>query len=219
MGNVGGADKVAWVAGVRVAPVAVAGDGRLGDHVVTRQQVAAFGNTLQIGVVEADPGIEHRDDHLGPAGRDGPGCFGVDRRLHGATGRPQIPLPDRRPGAGRLAIGVQGVVRCAQAPPPLVDDDRFDVAIGRQAANELGRAEPAREHHLPSIRHVAAAAQAEAQTPAEHAGPLGAELRGVLCALGRRHRLPARQRRVGLEGDDDARLGLPRGLRGERRLQ
>ena len=52
-------------------------------------------HALQVGVVEANAGVEHGDDHLRPAGRHGPCGLGIDRRLHRAaparadtTGRP-----------------------------------------------------------------------------------------------------------------------------------
>ena len=93
---------VARVGRVGIAAVAIVGGVDVADHVVSRQQVAAVGNAQEIRVVEANTGVEHRDDNTRAADRVVPRRFGVDRRAQFRRGRAQIPLarrgPTREPG-------------------------------------------------------------------------------------------------------------------------
>ena len=219
-------DEVARVRGVRIAAVAIV-RGREGavvdvdaDHVVAGQQVAA-----EVLVIEADAGVEHRDDDRRAPGREVPRALRVDRRRRSVRcggggrrcrrpGRLQVPLPDER-AAGRrrrrVVVGardIERIVRHREPMTPHVGHRVLDVAFGRDALRELFRAHAAREHHVAAIVDTGTGRERDAQALAE-----GLSLARMLRV--RRLDALSQQRRVGLELDDHPRRHA--GARGRRR--
>ena len=197
--DVGLGHPVAGVRGVGVAAVAVVGDRRVVDHVVSGQQVAAVRDALEVRMLEAHAGIEHRDDDRRVAGGDAPRRLDVDRRDDRAARRAQVPLASHRPAAPvhhRRALQVVRIVGRGRAMAPLVGHRVFDIALPCQRSRQRGRADAAGQHDLAALAEAGAAAQREADALAERLGAFG-------VARIRRQGVLAQQRRVGLELDDD----------------
>ena len=120
------ADPVAGVRRVAVATVAVVGDERIADEVVARQQRAAVGRAAEVGMLEAHPGVEHRDHGAGAAAGARPRRFDVDGAADHRVGGAQIPLAavgTARPGAVRQRGYSGSTVRragaCDRGAPPI----------------------------------------------------------------------------------------------------
>ncbi len=138
---------VARVRGVGIAAIAVVGDVDVADHVVTGKQIAAGADRQQVRMIEANAGIEHRDDDARIAGRDVPRGLDIQRRLHDTVRCAQVPLAH----GGTIschAVAVQRIVRRHQALPALVRDCVLDVRIAREPLRELGRADAFADHDL-----------------------------------------------------------------------
>src|SRR5690606_7068925 len=106
---------VARIAGVRVTPVAIAGDGGVTDEVIARQHVG-----VEVAVV-GDAGVEHRHHHAGAAGLV-PGLVGADA----AGGLEVVPL----------MAGVIGVVGSQGRVHLLVDLDVLHRRVGGQPTHQ-----------------------------------------------------------------------------------
>ena len=92
----------------------------------------------------------------------------VDRRLHLACGRSQIPLAHGRTvrlGSAR----VQRIVRCGADVPPSVGNRVFDVFFERKPLRERFRRDPVGEYDLFAIREGDAVAQRETGDPRQRA--------------------------------------------------
>ena len=209
----GRGDPVARIARVGVPAVAVvrrrevaaadaAGIGIVGrDHVVAGDHVGE-----QIGVVEAQPRVEHGDDDAGAAAAAGhvPGLLGIDRRRRGVGERVpvrprrlEVPLADRRTAGGRRhgAAGIERIVRRGDDVLALVDDRVFDVGQGTEPSRQAGRAQAAGGDDVGPVGNSGAGDQ-------RHADPVAERLRLQGAPAGGRHRLLLHHLRVGPVLDD-----------------